>query len=74
MPYFSITENICPSCKHNNKLFSDHPPRTDKTYIYACHSCKGNINLTDINTGISIDSLPEEAIFIKPINSWDGNT
>lgn len=62
MQYFSNVQE-CPSCKELNHLFTEGPPRADLLYSYTCSSCEKKIEFKSA-AGISVDSLPDNAVII----------
>ena len=65
MHHFSNTQE-CPNCTELNLLFTEGPPRADLLYSYTCSSCEKKIEFKPA-AGISVDSLPDNAVIIKPV-------
>ena len=65
MQYFSNVQE-CPNCEERNYLFTIDPPRADLLYSYTCSSCKKKVEFKPA-VGISVDSLPNNAVIITPV-------
>ena len=65
MKYFTNVQE-CPKCKEQNHLFTENEPHADLFYSYICSSCSEQTKFKPA-IGILVDSLPADAVIIKPV-------
>jgi hypothetical protein len=61
---YNETKQVCPNCKEQLSVFTELPPDIGCEYSYACPYCKKQATFAG-SISISVDSLPEDAVFAK---------